>query len=118
VAATAADLDEAPRGARKRPAEAEAEDVAVRSPLRAPGIVCSYTCGFTAQPPGQRGYSHPFRLAAPIVSLTALKGLGVRQNELRKLKESGFLQGLMYLPQTERLQLDEPAADALTPVCR
>jgi hypothetical protein len=45
------------------------------------------------------------------VSLTALKGLGVRQNELRKLKESGFLQGLMYLPQTERLQLDEPAAD-------
>ena len=97
--------EERPRGARKRP------EVAIRPPLAAPGVVCSYTCGFTAQPPGTPGYSHPFRLVAPIMSLTALKGLGVKAGELRKLKESGFLQGLMYLPATEALRLDEPAED-------
>lgn len=111
VAATVAGTDESPSGARKRPAAAAGEDVAVRAPLRGPGVICSYTCGFTAQPPGQPGYSHPFRLVAPIMGLTALKGLGVKPNELRKLKESGFLQGLMYLPQTDRLRLDEPAED-------
>lgn len=108
--ATVAGEDAPPRGARKRPGD-EDGDVAIRPPLLAPGIVCSYTCGFTAQPPGQRGYSHPFRLVAPIMSLTALKALGVKANELRKLKDSGFLQGLMYLPQTDQLRLDEPVDD-------
>lgn len=108
--ATVAAEEEPPRGARKRPDEEEG-DVAIRPPLLAPGIVCSYTCGFTAQPPGQRGYSHPFRLVAPIMSLTALKALGVKANELRKLKDSGFLQGLIYLPQSDRLRLDEPAVE-------
>ncbi|HZK15512.1 MAG TPA: hypothetical protein VFC52_02855 [Solirubrobacterales bacterium] len=82
--ATVAGEDAPPRGARKRPGD---------------------------EPPGQRGYSHPFRLVAPIMSLTALKALGVKANELRKLKDSGFLQGLMYLPQTDRLRLDEPVDD-------
>lgn len=45
------------------------------------------------------------------MGLTALKALGVKTGELRKLKESGFVQGLMYLPVTEALQLDEPAED-------
>lgn len=111
-AATAAAAEDLPRGARKRPADVTDGDVAVLPPLRAPGIVCSYTCGFTAQPPGQPGYSHPFRLVAPIMGLAALKGHGVKPNELRKLKESGFLQGLMYLPQTDRLRLEEPTDDA------
>lgn len=110
VAATVTGDEEPSRGARKRPGNPDA-GVAILPPLTAPGIVCSYTCGFTAQPPGQQGYSHPYRLVAPIMSLTALKGLGVKANELRKLRDSGFLQGLMYLPQTDRLQLDEPAED-------
>jgi hypothetical protein len=108
VVVAAAEADEASRGARKRPDEIGDEDIAIRPPLRAPGVVCGYTCGFTAQPPGQRGYSHPFRIVAPIMSLTAMKALGVKSNELRKLKASGFVQGLMYLPQTELLDLDEP----------
>lgn len=100
--ATADDEEEgAPRGARKRPA------IAVQPPLVAPGIVSSYTCGFTAQPPGTPGYSHPFRLMAPLMSMTALKAFGVKANELRKVKEHGFVQGLMYLPVTEGLGLDE-----------
>jgi hypothetical protein len=81
--------------------------VALTDPLRAPGIVCSYTCGFTAQPPGQGGYSHPHRIVAPIMGLSTLKALGVSANELRKCKESGFIQGLMYLPQTDPLTVDE-----------
>lgn len=107
---TVGEQEEPARGARKRPEE-EATDVAIRPPLLAPGILCSYTCGFTAQPPGQQGYSHAFRLVAPIMSLTALKALGMKANELRRLKESGFLQGLMYLPQSERLVLEEPVDD-------
>lgn len=102
---TVANGEEPPRGARKRP------EVAIRPPLAAPAIVCSYTCGFTAQPPGTPGYSHPFRLVAPIMGLTALRALGVKTGELRKLKELGFLQGLMYLPATEVMRLDEPAED-------
>jgi hypothetical protein len=102
---TVANGEEPPRGARKRP------EVAIRPPLAAPGILCSYTCGFTAQPPGTPGYSHAFRLVAPIMGLTALKALGVKTGELRKLKELGFLQGLMYLPATEAMRLDEPAED-------
>lgn len=102
---TVANGEEPPRGARKRP------EVAIRPPLAAPGIVCSYTCGFTAQPPGTPGYSHAFRLVAPIVGLTALKALGVKAGELRKLRESGFLQSLLYLPATDPMQLDQPAED-------
>ena len=97
MVATVAGEEAPPRGARKRPDEGEG-DVAIRAPLLAPGLVCSYTCGFTAQPPGQRGYAHPFRLVAPIMSLTALEALGVKANELRKLKDSGFLQGLCTYP--------------------
>jgi hypothetical protein len=40
--ATVAAEDEPPRGARKRPDEKEG-DVAIRPPLLAPGIVCSYS---------------------------------------------------------------------------
>jgi hypothetical protein len=45
------------------------------------------------------------------MGLAALKALGVKPNELRKLKASGFIQGLMYLPQTEPMQVDEPTED-------
>jgi len=95
-----------PTGSRKRPADEP--EVIIPDPLVGPGIVCTYTCGFTAQPPGTRGYAHPYRLIAPIVSLQMLADHGVKANELRKLIDSGFLQGLLYLPRSKRVAPDEP----------
>jgi hypothetical protein len=94
-------------GARKRPSSDP--EVVLSAPIRAPGLVCQYTCGFTAQPPGTEGYSHDFRLVAPIFSLRALKAKGMRNNELRKVRDGAHIQGFMYLPQTGQLALDEPA---------
>jgi hypothetical protein len=68
--------------------------------------VLHYTCGITAQPPGTRGYAHEFRLLAPIVSLRTLKSWGMKNNELRKLRDGYALQGFMYLPQVEPMLLD------------
>lgn len=96
-----------PRGARKRPSSEQ--DVAISAPLTAPGIVCHYTCGFMAQPPGTIGYAHDYRLIAPIFSLRALKAMGMGNNELRKIRDGAHVQGFMYLPQTDALRLDEPA---------
>lgn len=95
-----------PAGARKRPADEP--EVVMPDPLVGPGIVCSYTCGFMAQPPGTRGYAHPYRLVAPIVALQVLADHGVKANELRKLVDSGFLQGLLYLPRSKRVATNEP----------
>jgi hypothetical protein len=95
-----------PAGARKRPADDP--EVLVPDPLVAPGLVCSYTCGFMAQPAGTQGYAHPYRLVAPVVSMQVLADRGVKTNELRKLVESGFLQGLLYLPASKRVAPDEP----------
>ncbi len=89
-------LEEAPTGGRKRPASKE--DFTLTSTHFQYGIVCSYTCGFTAQPPGTRGYSHPYRQVAPIVSLGELRQGGVSNNDLRKLQANGTIQGLMWLP--------------------
>jgi hypothetical protein len=96
-----------PSGARKRPADDP--EVIIPDPLVAPGLVCSYTCGFTAQPAGTEGYAHPYRLVAPIVSLQTLADGGVKANELRKLVDSGFLQGLLYLPISKRVAPAGPA---------
>lgn len=96
-----------PRGARKRPSSEQ--EAAISAPLIAPGIVCHYTCGFTAQPPGTPGYAHDYRLVAPILSLGALKTMGMGNNELRKIRDGVHIQGFMYLPQTDVLHLDEPA---------
>jgi hypothetical protein len=96
----------APVGARKRPADEP--EVIIPDPVVGPGLVCSYTCGFTAQPAGTKGYAHPYRLVAPIVSAQTLADHGVKANELRKLIESGFLQGLLYLPVTKRVAPTEP----------
>ena len=96
-----------PRGARKRPSSEQ--EVVISAPLTAPGIVCHYTCGFTAQPPGTTGYAHDYRLVAPIFSLRALKAMGMGNNELRKIRDGIHIQGFMYLPQTDALPLDQPA---------
>lgn len=78
------------RGARKRPASV--------TPLTGLAVVCNYTCGFVAQPPGNPGYSHPFRLVAPILSLRTLRSQGMSANELRRIRDDGGVNGLMYLP--------------------
>ncbi|HWY90731.1 MAG TPA: hypothetical protein VNY31_08675 [Solirubrobacteraceae bacterium] len=94
-------------GARKRPDAADPDQAAVTS-HHGMAIVLHYTCGITAQPPGSRGYAHEFRLVAPIVSLHTLKRWGMKNNELRKLRDGYALQGFMYLPQVEPVLLDGP----------
>lgn len=88
--------DEEPAGKRKRPGapaevEAEMEIVAI-------GLVCHYTCGFVAQPPGTPGYAHPFRLVAPILPLNLLHELGMPEGQLLGLIDNGGANGFMYLP--------------------
>jgi len=95
-------------GARKRGGVAAAYAPVVMQ--ESPVVVCSYTCGFTAQPPGTHGYSHPFRLVAPVHSLRWFREAGVTPNELRKVRDQGGLHGLLWLPQTERLALDGSAS--------
>jgi hypothetical protein len=90
------------RGARKRPLgflRPDPQDAGAHARTVELAIVCSYTCGFVAQPPGQEGYSHPLRLVAPVVRLSELvNSRGMQRTEARKLKDSGFLAGLLYLP--------------------
>jgi hypothetical protein len=93
-------------GARKRPGAADPDQAVVTS-HHGLGVVLHYTCGITAQPPGTRGYAHEFRLLAPIVSLRTLKAWGMKNNELRKLRDGYALQGFMYLPQVEPMLLDD-----------
>jgi len=95
-------------GARKRPDAADPDQAVVTS-HHGLGVVLHYTCGITAQPPGTRGYAHEFRLLAPIVSLRTLKAWGMKNNELRKLRDGYTLQGFMYLPQVEPMLLDAQA---------
>lgn len=97
-----------PAGARKRPSGSEASEGTLRT-LVAPGVLLHYTCGITAQPPGTEGYAHEYRLMAPIVGLSELKArFGMKNNELRKIVAGRAIQGFMYLPQSERLVLDDP----------
>src|SRR5688500_12293624 len=62
------------------------------------GVVCSYTCGFMAQPVGTEGYGHPYRLMAPIISIEDLAAEGVPRSEPQNLKGSGGSDGYMYVP--------------------
>jgi hypothetical protein len=55
---------------------------------------------------------HEHRLMAPIVSLRELRQWGMGNNELRKIRDGGTIQGFLYLPQTGTVVLDAPA-DAL-----
>lgn len=96
-------------GARKRTSGIEPAEGTIVA-LMGPGILLHYTCGITAQPPGIQGYSHEFRLMAPVISLRDLKArFRMGNNELRKIRDGRTIQGFMYLPQTEVLVLDDPS---------
>lgn len=94
-------------GARKRPGGPE-PDHATSVVFAGLAVVLHYTCGITAQPPGTRGYSHEYRLMAPIVSLRELRTWGIGNNELRKIRDGATIQGFMYLPQTGAVVVDGP----------
>ncbi len=106
VYATAAQGEFRSRGSRTRPSETT-ETVIPTPPYTVIGIVCSYTCGFLAQPPGVEGYAHPFRLMAPVVLLRELKSDGMKNGELRRIRDHGGANGFMYLP----WPLEDPVVD-------
>lgn len=54
--------------------------------------MCSYTCGFLAQPPGTEGYAHPFRLVAPSRAFGALKH-DLKQQDFDNLRKRGAVSG-------------------------
>jgi hypothetical protein len=88
--------DQDPSGKRTRPAgpgepEGDLEMIAA-------GIVCNYTCGFVAQPPGTPGYAHPFRLVAPILPFAMLSEAGMPDGQLEGLVRNGGANGFMYMP--------------------
>lgn len=63
--------------------------------------------------PRTHGYSHEYRLMAPIVSVRDLRSWGLGNNELRKIRDDGAtVQGFMYLPQTGEVILDRPEDSA------
>jgi len=78
-----------------------------------PVVVCSYTCGFVAQPPGTPGYSHDYRIVAPILRFQELKDLGMSNGDLRRLNEDGGRQGFIYLPWPKEEKGQEDAAACL-----
>ena len=94
-------------GARKRPGGPD-PDHATTVTLTGLAVVLHYTCGITAQPPGTSGYSHDYRLMAPIVGLRQLREWRMGNNELRKIRDGATIQGFMYLPQTGAVVLDSP----------
>lgn len=107
VEATHADPPFQAAGARKRPAGPE-PDHSTSVAFTGLAVVLHYTCGITAQPPGTDGYSHEHRLMAPIVSLRELRRWGMGNNELRKIRDGGTIQGFMYLPQVGTVLIDVP----------
>lgn len=100
----------APRGQRKRFRLGTTPDYAVPPPYVGLGVVCSYTCGFLAQPPGVEGYAHDCRVVAPVVPLRYLADSGYDNRELRRVEATGGTHGLMYVP----LPTDDPADDEWT----
>src|SRR5689334_2808133 len=105
IHATWADSGFEAAGARKRPGGPDPDHASITA-FTGLAIVLHYTCGFTAQPPGTGGYSHEYRLMAPIVSLRQLRRWGMGNNELRKIRDGGTIQGFMYLPQDGPVMLD------------
>lgn len=110
VHTTWADVGFEAAGARKRPSGPDPEHASVTS-FTGLAVVLHYTCGMTAQPPGMPGYSHEFRLMAPIVSLRQLRRWGMGNNELRKIRDGRTIQGFMYLPQIGAVILDSPGGE-------
>ncbi len=103
---TIIDEDFEAQGRRPRPDDAGLHDVPVVS-FKAPGLVCSYTCGFVAQPPGTKGYSHPYRLVAPIIPLRLAIERGLPIGQGRAVRDQGGVNGLMYLPWLEEDEVDD-----------
>lgn len=93
-------------GKRRRPDRPAAAMTVVRNARWA--VVCSYTCGFLAQPPGTRGYSHPYRVIAEIAPLHDLVGpQGLNADQARAILRTGGAQGLMYVPLPEPDRTDD-----------
>ena len=93
-------------GARPRPGESGSYDVPLVA-FHGLGVVCSYTCGFVAQPPGTPGYSHPYRLVAPVVRLRDTVEGGLPVGQARTIRARGGVNGLMYLPWREGEDIDD-----------
>lgn len=103
---TVVDEDFEAKGRRPRPDDAGLHDVALVT-FHASGLVCSYTCGFVAQPPGTKGYSHPYRLVAPIIPLRLGVERGLPESQARAIRDQGGTNGLMYLPWLEHDDVDD-----------
>jgi hypothetical protein len=111
VQATWTDAGFQAAGARRRPGGPD-PDHSTSVAFTGLAVVLHYTCGITAQPPGTRGYSHEYRLMAPLVSLRELRSWGIGNNELRKIRDGGAIQGFMYMPQAGAVILDGPQDSA------
>jgi hypothetical protein len=98
VHAAMARTEEAIAGRRLRPDLAAASHVAIPVPRTGLGIVCTYTCGFLAQPPGTQGYAHPYRLVSPVVLVRDLLAAGLTPDQVRGICRTGGAHGLLYLP--------------------
>jgi hypothetical protein len=73
------------------------------------GLLISHTCAFVAQPPGTPGYSHPFRVVAPIWSV-GLLAEQLTDKEIDNLRTSDPYLGYMYLPADGEVLAEESAA--------
>lgn len=73
------------------------------------GLLISHTCAFVAQPPGTSGYSHPFRLVAPVWPIGLLTEK-LTDREIDNLREHDPYLGYMYLPADGGIVMEESAA--------
>lgn len=73
------------------------------------GLLISHTCAFVAQPPGTWGYSHPFRLLAPIWPIGLMAEL-LTDKEIDNLRTHDLYLGYMYLPSDGGIVVEESAA--------
>ncbi len=80
------------------------------------GVLLSHTSGFMAQPDGTRGYSHHFRVLAPILPLAMLDEQGLlNEDVLRLLRREDKLLHYMYLPPCVGVWEDERVAALFRP---
>lgn len=98
-----------PRGQRKRALfqRSAQSGHSIAPAVHHDGVLLNYTCSFTAQPPGTRDYAHDSRLVAPIFPLRALREYQVSTGEMRRIRDSGGTNGIMYLPALR----DDPTED-------